>query len=194
MKIAEEQQGVFLNLEFIQNYFQETSKALENILLKEREVKVARGTFQKAVAFSSKEEVGKIQKLSVSEQVKGYVILKVWEVDLAANKRITREVNDDFQGIFNLLEKVSLNLGTNHCLGLLGEINIVQHQLRFKENLEEMQVEIPKIKVINVAEINRWIVVPNLKLQTIKFTRKIIEDCLPELQKKFFIFEAKDIP
>jgi hypothetical protein len=118
----------------------------------------------------------------------------VWEADLAENKRITREVNDDCQGIFDLLEKDSLNIGKNNCSGLLGEINIVKHQLRFKEDLEEMQVEIPKIKVINVTEINKWMVMSNLKLQTIKFTRKIIEDRLPELQKKFFIFEAKDIP
>jgi hypothetical protein len=55
-------------------------------------------------------------------------------------------------------------------------------------------VEIPKIKVINVTEIDKWIVMLNLKFQTIKFTTKIIEDRLPELQKKFFIFEAKDIP
>jgi hypothetical protein len=118
----------------------------------------------------------------------------VWEVDLAENKRITREVNDDCQGIFDLLEKASLNIGKNDCPGLLGEINIVKHQLRFKEELEEMQVEIPKIKVINVTEIDKWIVMPSLKLQTIKFTRKIIEDRLPELQRKFFLFEAKDIP
>jgi hypothetical protein len=194
LKIEEEQQGVFLNLEVVQNYFQETNKSLENILQKEREVKAARTTFQKAVALSTKEEVGKIKKLSVSEQVKGDVILKVWEADLAENKRITREVNDDCQGIFYLLEKASLNIGKNNCSGLLGEINIVKHQLRFKEDLEEMQVEIPKIKVINVTEIDKWIVMSNLKLQTIKFTRKIIEDRLPELQKKFFIFEAKDIP
>jgi hypothetical protein len=76
---------------------------------------------------------------------------------------------------------------------LLGEINIGKHQLRFKEDLEEIQVEIPQIKVINVTQIDKWIVMPNLKLQTIKFTRKIIEDCLPELQRKFFLFEAKDI-
>ena len=35
---------------------------------------------------------------------------------------------------------------------------------------------------------------PNLKLQTIKFTRNIIEDSLPELQGKFLLFEAKNIP
>ena len=87
-----------------------------------------------------------------------------------------------------------MNIGKNNCSGLIGEINIVKHRLRFKEYLEEMQVEIPKIKVINVTEIDKWIVMLNLKLQTINFTRKIIEDRLPELQKKFFIFEAKDIP
>jgi hypothetical protein len=157
-------------------------------------VKIAKMTFQKAMALSTKEEVEKIQKLSVSEQVKGDVILKMWEADLVENKRITREVNDDFQGIFDLLEKASLNIGKKKCSGLLEEINIVKHQLRVKEDLEEMQVEIPKIKVINVIEINKWIVMLNLKLQTIKVTRKIIEDRLPELQKRFFIFEAKDIP
>jgi hypothetical protein len=54
-------------------------------------------------------------------------------------------------------------------------------------------VEIPKIKVINVTEIDKWIVMLNLKLQTIKFKRKIIEDRLPKLQRNFFLFEAKDI-
>jgi hypothetical protein len=53
---------VFFNLKFIQNYFQETSKSLESILLKEREVKEARTTFQKAVALSTKEEVGRDSK------------------------------------------------------------------------------------------------------------------------------------
>jgi hypothetical protein len=198
-KIEKEQHGVFFKLEFSQNYFQETSKSLERILLKEREVKVARTTFQKAVALSTKEEVRETQKLSVSEQIKGDIILKVWEANLAENKRITREVNDDCQGIFDLLEKsflekASLNIGRNNYPGLLGEINIVKHQLRFKEDLEQIQVEIPQIKVINVTQIDKWIVMSNLKLQTIKFTRNIIEDRLPELQRKFFLFEAKDIP
>ena len=87
----------------------------------------------------------------------------MWEADLAENKIITREVNDDCQGIFYLLEKSSLNIGKHDYSGLLREINIAKHQIRFKEDLEEMQVEIPKIKVINVTKINKWIVMPNLK-------------------------------
>ena len=135
MKIEKEQHGVFLNLESVQNYFQETSKSLENILQKEREVKAARATFQKEMAFSTKEDFGEAQKLSVSEHIKGDVILRVWEADIIENKRITREVNDNCQGIFYLLEKTSLNIGKNYYPGLLGEINIVKHQLRFKEEM-----------------------------------------------------------
>jgi hypothetical protein len=116
------------------------------------------------------------------------------EANLIENKIITQEFNDNCQGIFDLLEKTSLNIGKNDCLGFLGEINIVKHQLIFKEELEEIQPEIPQIKVISVTQIDKWIVMPNLKLQTIKFMRKIIEDRLPELQRNFFLFEAKDIP
>jgi hypothetical protein len=194
LKIEEEQQKVFLNLEVVQNYFQETNKSLENVFQKEREAKAARTTFQKAVALSTKEEVGRIQKLSISEQVKGDIILKVWEAGLAEYKRLTRDVNDDCQGIFDLLERTSLNIGTNDCPRLLGEINIAKHQLRFKEELEEMKIEISKIKLINITEINKWMVTPNLRLQTIKFTEKMIENRLPELQKRFFLFEANEIP
>jgi hypothetical protein len=35
---------------------------------------------------------------------------------------------------------------------------------------------------------------PNLMLQTIKFTEKMIENRFPELHKRFFLFEANEIP
>jgi hypothetical protein len=115
LRIEEEQQKVFLNLEVIHNYFQESNKSLENVFQKEREAKAARTTFQKAVAFSSKEEIGKTQKLSISEQVKGDIMIKVWETKLAEYKRITREFNEDCQGIFDLFERDSLNIETDGC-------------------------------------------------------------------------------
>jgi hypothetical protein len=185
VRIEEEQQKVFLNLEVIQNYFQESNKSLENVFQKEREAKAARTTFQKAVAFSSKEEIGKTQKLSISEQVKGDIMIKVWETKLAEYKRITREVNEDCQGIFDLFERDSLNIGTDGCSGLLGEVNIAKHQLRFREELEEKKAEISNIKLINITEINKWMVTSNLKLKTVKFTERMIESRLPELQRDF---------
>jgi chromosome segregation ATPase len=81
-RIEEEQQKVFWNLEIIHNYFQESNKSMENVFQKEREVKAARTTFQKAVPSSLKEEIGKIQKSSISEQVKGDIMIKVWETKL----------------------------------------------------------------------------------------------------------------
>jgi hypothetical protein len=118
----------------------------------------------------------------------------VWEAKLAEYKRITREVNEDFQGIFDLFERDSLNIGTDDCSGLLGEINIAKHQLRFREELEEKKAEISNIKLINISEINKWMVTSSLKLKTVKFTERMIESRLPELQKRFFSFEANEIP
>jgi hypothetical protein len=164
------------------------------VFQKEREAKAARTTFQKAVAFSSKEEIGKTRKLSISEQVKGDIMIKVWEAKLAEYKRIKREDNEDCQGIFNLFERDSLNIRTDDCSRLLGEINIVKHQLRFREELEEKKEDISNIKLINITEINKWMVTSSLKLKTVKFRERMIESQLPELQKSFFSFEANEIP
>jgi len=94
------------------------------------------------VILSAKEEIRKTQKLSVSEQIKGDIILKIWEASLAKNKRITKKVNDECKPIFDLLDKASLNIGRDNYLGLLGQINIGMNQLNFKENLDEIQIEI----------------------------------------------------
>jgi len=66
--------------------------------------------------------------------------------------------------------------------------------LNFKERLNEIQMEIPQLKEIDVTLIDRWLVKPNLKLQSIKFSDEGIEDWLPKIQRKFYLFKAKDLP
>jgi hypothetical protein len=193
-KIEVEQQKLISKVEVIQNYFQEVSKYFDGIVLKEKEAKVARTTFQKAVVLSAKEEVSKTQKLSVIEQIRGDIMLKVWEANIAENNKITKEIKDDCEGIFDLLDKGSFGIGKDNCPGLLGQINIVRHQLTFKENLSEIQMEISQLKEMDVTQIDRWLVKPNLRLQSIEFVGKLIEDQLLKIQRKLFLFEAKDFP
>jgi hypothetical protein len=138
---------------------------MEKVFQKEREAKAARNTFQKVVASSQKEEIGKTHKLSISEQVKGDIMIKVWESKLAEYKRITKEVNEDCQGIFNLFEKDSLNIGIDGGFASLGEINIARYQLKSREELEEKKAEISNIRLVNITEINKWMVNSSLKLK-----------------------------
>jgi len=56
------------------------------------------------------------------------------------------------------------------------------------------KAEISNIKLINITEINKWMVTSSLKLKTVKFTERMIESRLPELHKRFFSFEANEIP
>ena len=78
-------------------------------------------------------------------------MIKVWESKLVEYKRITKEVNEDCQGIFNLFEKDSLNIGTDGDSGSLGDINIARYQLKLREELEEKKEEISIIRLVNIT-------------------------------------------
>jgi hypothetical protein len=133
-------------IEIIQNYFQEASKSLDNIILLEKEAKAARNTFQKAVACLGNKEMSTNLKLYVTEQIKGDIILKVWEINISENKNIVKEIKDDCEGIFDSLDKKALGIERNDYSELLGQINIVKQQLNYKESLKEIQAEISQLK------------------------------------------------
>jgi hypothetical protein len=54
-------------------------------------------------------------------------------------------------------------------------------------------VKISQLKEIDANLIDIWSVHPNLKLQVIKFVDKGFEDQFPKFQRKFYLFEAKDL-
>jgi hypothetical protein len=193
-KIEAEQQGLISKIGIVQNYLQEVSESLDNIILLEKEAKAARNTFQKAVACSGNKEATKNIKLSVTEQIKGDIMLKVWETNMSESKKIVKEIKDDCEGILDSLDKQALGIEKDDCSESLGQINIEKQQLDCKEGLKKIQTEILQLKEIDVNLINRWLVQPSLKLQAIKFSDQGFEDRFPKVQRKFYLFETKDLP
>jgi hypothetical protein len=163
-------------------------------VLKEMEAKAVRNSFQKILTASQKEEIGKSQKLSIAEQLKGDAMIKVWETNLEGYKKITKNVNEDCQKIFDSIEKESTLIGTDGLSNSLGEIDINRYQLKAKEELEEKKAEISNIKIVNMAEIEKLMITSSSKLEKVKSTEKAIANQLPELQRSFFSFEANEIP
>jgi hypothetical protein len=192
--IQQEQQRVFFNLETIQNYFHESKRSLDVAVLKEMEAKAVRNSFQKILTALQEEEIGQSQRLSISEQLKGDVMLKVWESKLEGYKGITEEVINDCQRIFGSIEKDSIQDETDGLSEPLGEININCHQLKIREELEEKKMEISNVKTVNISEIEKWMIGPSSRLEKIKSTEKAIANQLPELQRRFFSLEANEIP
>jgi hypothetical protein len=141
-KIEDEQHKLISKIETIHNYFQEASNSFDNIILKEKEAKATRVTFQKAIIYSENEEAFNTTKVSATEKIRGDIMLKVWETNIIENKRIVKEIKDNCEEVFDLSDKRALNIGRDNCIGLLGQINIVRHQLNFKENSSEIQMEI----------------------------------------------------
>ena len=59
--------------------------------------------------------------------------------------------------------------------------------------MEEAQVEISQIKQVDIAQIDRWLVKPNLQLQSIISEDRQIEEILPQLENKLYIFQANNL-
>jgi len=192
--IQQEQQRAFCDLEIIQKYFHESRKSLDMTVLKEIEAKAVRDSFQRVLSALQEEEIRQSQKLSTSEQLKGDVMLKVWETKLQGYKGITEEVINHCQRIFSSIEKDSLQDKTNGLPESLGEINIHSHQLKIREELEEKKMEIANVKAVSISEIEKWMIGPSSRLEKIKSTGKTIAKQLPDLQKSFFSLEANEVP
>jgi hypothetical protein len=120
-------------------------------------------------------------------------MLKVWETNISENKKIVKEIKDKCDEILDSFDKKVLGIERNDFSEPLGKINIVKQQLNCKESLKEIQAEISQLKEINPNLIDIWLVQPNLKLQVIRFVNKCFEDQFPKVQRKFYLFEAKDI-
>jgi hypothetical protein len=54
--------------------------------------------------------------------------------------------------------------------------------------MEEGQAEISQIKQVDIIQINRWLVNPNLQLQSIVSEDRGMEERLPQLENKLYIF------
>jgi hypothetical protein len=192
--IQQGQQRVFSNLNTIQNYFHESKKSLDVAVLKEIEAKAVRDSFQRVLSALQEKEIRQSQKLSISEQLKGDVMLKVWETKLKEYKGMTEEVINDCQRIFGSINKDSIQDETNGLPESLGETNINDHQLKIREEFEEKKMEISNVKAVNISEIEKWMIGPSSRLERIKSTERAIVNQLPRLQRSFFSLEANEVP
>jgi hypothetical protein len=105
---------------------------------------------------------------------------------------MAREVKKECEEVFDQLDTKTLGIGKGDCPGLLGQINVVRHQLHIKERWNETQLEISQLKQLDITQMDKWLIKPNLQLQSTKFEKGKIEDRLPKIQRKLYVFEAKD--
>jgi hypothetical protein len=192
--IQQGQQRVFSNLNTIQNYFHESKKSLDVAVLKEIEAKAVRDSFQRVLSALQEKEIRQSQKLSISEQLKGDVMLKVWETKLKEYKGMTEEVINDCQRIFGSINKDSIQDETNGLPESLEETNINDHQLKIREEFGGKKMEISNVKAVNISEIEKWMIGPSSRLERIKSTERAIVNQLPRLQRSFFSLEANEVP
>jgi hypothetical protein len=81
---------------------------------------------------SAREEVPVTPRLTIAEQIRGDMILKSWEANIAESKIMAKEIKEGCEEVFDSLSKESLGLGKDDCSEILGQINIVKPQIDIK--------------------------------------------------------------
>jgi hypothetical protein len=89
-------------------------------------------------------------------------MLKTWETNIVESRKIAREVQRECEEVFDQLDTKTLGIGKADCPGLLGQINVVRHQLHIKESWNEVHLEISQLKQLGIAQIDKWLINMNL--------------------------------
>jgi hypothetical protein len=73
---------------------------------------------------SAREEVPVTPRLTVAEQVRGDIILNTWEANIAESKIMAKQINEDCEEVFDLLNKESLSIGKDDCFFVKNQTSI----------------------------------------------------------------------
>jgi hypothetical protein len=191
-KVLMAQQDLLVKVGTIQNPFQTIDQVLENISLREIEAGAARVSFQVVVIDTMKIEMVDNSKLSIVEQTRGNILLKVWEHNISESRGRANEVMNSCEEIFTLINKSLLDLDKEGNAGMLEKINIAKHLLDIKENVEKEKAEISQISQVDMVQVEKWLVQPSLQLCS-----SITEDQqggkrLPQLVRICYTLEASN--
>jgi hypothetical protein len=179
-------------VEAIQNCYRVVDLSLKNIYIKERESRSTRAKFQEDILLVPKDDVSDVPRLSLSEKTRGDIILKAWETNMVERKRLAREVNEAFLEALSSLDKGLLDVEGNIIFETLGQIDIAKNQYNSRTSKEESQMTIQQMNQIDLIQINKWIVNPSLQLQVTSIGAKGIQENLPQVERKLYIFEANE--
>ena len=67
-----------------------------------------------------------------------------------------------------------------------------KNQSDFKESMEEAWAEILQLKKVDLTLMNKWIVNPSLRLQSLSLETRRVEDNLPYIEMNLYTFEEND--
>jgi len=105
--------------------------------------------------------------------------LKGWETNLAENKRLSREVNNDFLEVLSSLDKKLIEFEGSNISESLGKIDIEMNQQNSRKSKEETLTTIQEMSQIDLLKINKWLVSPRSQLQATTQEIKRIQEKLP---------------
>jgi hypothetical protein len=159
---------------------------LENLSIREREYGTTR--VQEAVIATTNRESEKSSKFSISEQTRGNILLKEWEHSISEGKLQARKVRKSCEEAFSSIDGNMLGIDSESNDETLIQMNMVKLLLDINEKEERDSVEVSQVTLVDIVQIDKWIIKPSVQLCTIDTLDRQMEERLSQLVRYCYIF------
>jgi hypothetical protein len=133
----------------IQKCYQAINLSLKSIYVKEKDVCVARSKFQEFIIWRQKANIPGLAPFSHYEQVKGEMVLNVWETNLEESKKLARDAKEAFLETLSSVNKKLIEFEENNISEALGKIGIEMNHENSRKNKENIQSAIQQMNHID---------------------------------------------
>jgi len=162
---------------------------LKVIVNREKELVSSQHKFQDFFSWKNNVTIHGIVQFPKLEQLRGEMALKTWEFNLEERKRLAREVK--VACINSLLavdvEIYEIDLGDVHSL--IETINVKENMINLVKSSEKNKEMIMHVNQINLQVISQFLMEQSLHCQKTKQSALRIQQSLPLVHRKVYIFE-----
>jgi hypothetical protein len=179
-------------VDIVQKYYQRINTSLKNIYDKEKEACAARSKFQEFIVWRQKVNFPGLAPFSQYEQMKGEMVLKVWETNLEERKKLAREVKEACLNALTIVESELVEFKDDVISDTLGQIEIEKNKENSMKNKESIHNTIQQVNQIDLQKIDELLVKPKLQHQVTAQAIRKIQEKLPLVHKRMFAFELNE--
>ena len=117
-------------------------------------------------------------------------MLKDWEHNIAMGKEQAQKVTNSLEEAFNSIDGELLGIDIGGNVEALMQMNLEQISLDLKEKEERDPVDISQMNMVDIVQVDKYMIKPNAQLSALDIIGAQMEDKLQQLARKCYFVEA----
>jgi hypothetical protein len=129
-------------------------------------------------------------RFTISEQTRGNILLKEWEHNIVEGKQQAKKITNSLEEAFSSIDDDLLGIDSGGNAETLVQMNVEKISLDLKEKEERDSTDISQMTMVDIVQVDKYMIKPSTQLCTIDIIDGQMEDRLQQLARECYFFEA----